>query len=72
MAMSIVHGGQSPCFLSPILFESLLRGPDNVTVSISDVADPETHLQLQAVCCMSVSEQSQYVLCKLNLLIFLL
>lgn len=50
MAMSVVHGGQSPGFLSPILFKTLLRGPDNVKVTISDVPDAETSQMLQSVC----------------------
>ncbi|KAG9272315.1 G2/M phase-specific E3 ubiquitin-protein ligase-like [Astyanax mexicanus] len=49
MAMSVVHGGQSPAFLSPALFNSLLRGPDEVKVSISDVPDVETREKLQMI-----------------------
>ncbi|MBN3294428.1 G2E3 ligase, partial [Polypterus senegalus] len=29
ITMSVVHGGQSPCFFSPILYKSLAKGPEN-------------------------------------------
>ncbi|XP_036419877.1 G2/M phase-specific E3 ubiquitin-protein ligase-like isoform X2 [Colossoma macropomum] len=49
MAMSIVHGGQSPAFLSPVLFNALVMGPDKVKVTISDVPDVETSQKLQLI-----------------------
>ncbi len=39
IAMSLVHGGAAPRFLSPLLYEALLFGPERVTVSIDDVPD---------------------------------
>lgn len=49
MAMSIAHGGQSPCFLSEILFECLQKGPDNVKVKTEHITDEETRSQVQSV-----------------------
>ena len=33
MAMSLVHGGPAPYFLSPLVYDALLFGPRQVTVS---------------------------------------
>lgn len=49
MAMSIAHGGQSPCFLSELLYECLQKGPDNVKVSTDHITDEETRSQVQSV-----------------------
>jgi len=49
MAMSIAHGGQSPCFLSELLYECLQRGPDNVKVKTEHITDEETRSQVQSV-----------------------
>lgn len=49
MAMSIAHGGQSPCFLSELMYECLQKGPDNVKVKTEDIADEETRSQVQSV-----------------------
>ncbi|RXN35109.1 G2 M phase-specific E3 ubiquitin- ligase-like protein [Labeo rohita] len=46
MAMSIAHGGQSPCFLSELMYECLQKGPDNVKVKTEDIADEETRSQI--------------------------
>ena len=49
MAMSIAHGGQSPCFLSELMYECLRKGPDNVKVKPENIADEETRSQVQSV-----------------------
>ncbi|XP_026011795.1 G2/M phase-specific E3 ubiquitin-protein ligase-like [Astatotilapia calliptera] len=49
MAMSIAHGGQSPCFLSELLYECLQKGPDNVKVSTDHITDEETRSQVQSI-----------------------
>lgn len=49
MAMSIAHGGQSPCFLSELLYECLQKGPDNVKVKTEHITDEETRSQVQSV-----------------------
>ncbi|KAJ8366198.1 hypothetical protein SKAU_G00150290 [Synaphobranchus kaupii] len=47
MAMSIVHDGQTPCFLSENLIEALVQGPENVEVTVDDVPDIETQSMLK-------------------------
>ncbi|XP_026034479.1 G2/M phase-specific E3 ubiquitin-protein ligase-like [Astatotilapia calliptera] len=49
MAMSIAHGGQSPCFLSELFYECLQKGPDNVKVSTDHITDEETRSQVQSI-----------------------
>lgn len=49
MAMSTAHGGQSPCFLSELFYECLLKGPDNVNVRIEHITDEETRSQMTLV-----------------------
>lgn len=49
MAMSIAHWGQSPCFLSELLYECLQKGPDNVKVTTEHITDEETRSQVQSV-----------------------
>lgn len=53
MAMSIAHGGQSPCFLSELLYECLQKGPDNVKVKTEHITDEETRSQVQSVSTIS-------------------
>lgn len=43
MEMSIVHGGQTPHFLSEILVDALINGPEKTEVSIDDIPDLDTH-----------------------------
>ncbi|KAK1153654.1 G2/M phase-specific E3 ubiquitin-protein ligase-like [Acipenser oxyrinchus oxyrinchus] len=50
MAMSIIHGGP-PQFLSPVLTEALICGPEKVIVSAEDVANEEIHSQIILVSC---------------------
>lgn len=49
MAMSIGHGGQSPCFLSEVLYECLQKGPDNVMVTPEDIPDEDTKSKVLSV-----------------------
>ncbi|MEQ2308311.1 hypothetical protein AMECASPLE_027000, partial [Ameca splendens] len=39
MAMSIGHGGQSPCFLSELLYDCLHKGPHNIKVAPEDIPE---------------------------------
>lgn len=55
MAMSIAHGGQSPCFLSELLYECLQKGPDNVKVKTEQIADEETKSLVESVSIFSCS-----------------
>ncbi|MEQ2245521.1 hypothetical protein ILYODFUR_028879, partial [Ilyodon furcidens] len=41
MAMSIGHGGHSPCFLSGLLYDCLHKGPDNIKVALEDIPDED-------------------------------
>ena len=48
VAMSLVHGGPGfPC-LSPSLYQCIVNGPNNVSVSVSDVYDFELRSSLEA------------------------
>lgn len=49
MAMSIGHGGQSPCFLSDILYDCLQKGPDKVVVYQEDIPDEDTKSKVMSV-----------------------
>ncbi|XP_058886533.1 uncharacterized protein LOC131737988 [Acipenser ruthenus] len=51
MAMSVIHGGPPPQFLSPVLTEALICGPDKVIVSAEDVANEEIRSQIILVSC---------------------
>jgi hypothetical protein len=44
--MLIVHSGIGPRCLSPLLFNSLVKSPDNVVVSVDDVDDLELRFSL--------------------------
>ncbi|XP_059187547.1 G2/M phase-specific E3 ubiquitin-protein ligase-like [Centropristis striata] len=59
MAMSIAHGGQSPCFLSELLYESLQKGPDNVKVKAEHIADEETRSLVQSILQAETESQLQ-------------
>lgn len=49
IAMSFVHGGPAPHFLSPLLFNAILLGPEHVKVEANDVPDYEVKVSLQQV-----------------------
>ncbi|XDV25922.1 hypothetical protein PO909_029748, partial [Leuciscus waleckii] len=49
MAMSIVHGGQTPHFLSEILVDALINGPEKTEVSIDDIPDLDTQSVLREI-----------------------
>lgn len=55
MAMSLAHGGQSPYFLSDVLYECLQKGPDNVKAKIEHISDNETRSQVQSVSFFTLS-----------------
>lgn len=59
MAMSIAHGGQSPCFLSELLYECLQKGPDNVKVTTEHITDEETRSQVQSILQAETESQLQ-------------
>ncbi|XP_073340316.1 G2/M phase-specific E3 ubiquitin-protein ligase-like [Pagrus major] len=59
MAMSIAHGGQSPCFLSELLYECLQKGPDNVKVRTEHITDEETRSLVQSILQAETESQLQ-------------
>ncbi|XP_034534151.1 G2/M phase-specific E3 ubiquitin-protein ligase-like isoform X2 [Notolabrus celidotus] len=59
MAMSIAHGGQSPCFLSELLYECLQKGPDDVKVISDHIADEEIRSQVQMILQAETDSQLQ-------------
>lgn len=50
IAVSMVHGGPSPRFLSDKLFQALIDGPDKVTVSLENLMKSDIKHDLQKVC----------------------
>lgn len=50
IAVSLVHGGPPPCFLSETLFSCLVKGPEMSRPVIEDIADNELYEKLKRVC----------------------
>ncbi|KAM4528196.1 G2/M phase-specific E3 ubiquitin-protein ligase [Odontesthes bonariensis] len=49
IAVSLVHGGPSPNFLSKTLFDCLVQGPEKSRPGLGDIADPEIRAKIQKV-----------------------
>lgn len=49
VAMAVVHEGPPPHFLSPLVLDAIVYGPDNVKVSVNDVSDESVKAQLTKV-----------------------
>ena len=49
MAVSLVHGGPSPTFLSRTLFDAIIKGMDRVSPTIQDIHDRTLRQQLEDV-----------------------
>ncbi len=49
IALSVVHGGPGPQFLSPSLFRALATSPKATVISIEEITDPELCINLQRV-----------------------
>ncbi|KAJ8290602.1 hypothetical protein GJAV_G00015150 [Gymnothorax javanicus] len=49
VAMSIVHGGPSPHFFAPVLYQALVSGSDNVQADIEDLHDHEAKSWLSEI-----------------------
>ncbi|KAJ1170684.1 hypothetical protein NDU88_002557 [Pleurodeles waltl] len=49
MAVSLVHGGPAPNFVSPVLYQCLVSDAKHVHSSLGDVVDPETQDMLQEI-----------------------
>ncbi|KAJ1156147.1 hypothetical protein NDU88_008871 [Pleurodeles waltl] len=49
MAVSLVHGGPAPNFVSPVLYQCLVSDAKHVHSSLGDVVDPETQDMLKEI-----------------------
>ncbi|XP_013855982.1 uncharacterized protein LOC106511791 [Austrofundulus limnaeus] len=49
IAVSLVHGGPAPRFLSPVLFSCLVGGPNAACPTLKDITDAELHEKLKKV-----------------------
>ncbi len=49
IAISLVHGGPPPGFLSPTLFSSLVDGPELAKPVLEDIADRDLHEKIKRV-----------------------
>ncbi|XP_048010126.1 E3 ubiquitin-protein ligase NEDD4-like [Megalobrama amblycephala] len=49
IAVSLVHGGPPPCFLSETLFSCLVKGPEMSRPVIEDIADNELYEKLKRI-----------------------
>ncbi len=49
IALSVVHGGPGPQFLSPSLFRALMTSPEATVISVEKITDPELCINLQRV-----------------------
>ncbi|MEQ2201570.1 hypothetical protein XENOCAPTIV_014439, partial [Xenoophorus captivus] len=47
IAINLVHGGPAPRFLSPVLFASLVGGPNAACPTLKDVTDADLHEKLK-------------------------
>lgn len=50
IAVSLVHGGPPPCFLSKALFACIAEGPDACRPVLEDITDTELYSKLKQVC----------------------
>ena len=54
MALSLIHGCQMPQFLHPIIYRSVVLGPEKCTPVIDDVIDLDLRDKLLKVCVLTV------------------
>ncbi|XP_037548507.1 G2/M phase-specific E3 ubiquitin-protein ligase, partial [Nematolebias whitei] len=59
IAVSLVHGGPAPRFLSPVLFACLVGGPAAACPTLKDITDADLHEKLQMVSESSTLEELQ-------------
>ncbi|MEQ2256320.1 hypothetical protein ILYODFUR_023056, partial [Ilyodon furcidens] len=57
IAVSLVHGGPAPQFLSPVLFARLVGGPNAACPTLKDVTDADLHEKLKKVSESSTLEE---------------
>ncbi len=46
IALSVVHEGPGPQFLSPSLFRALMTSPEATVISVEEITDPELYINL--------------------------
>ena len=63
IAVSLVHGGPSPNFLSQTLFDCIVQGPAKSRPNLGDIADSEIREKIQKVCCIFISSYSAFSIC---------
>lgn len=61
-SMALVHCGIGPRCLSPILFDSLVKGPSEVVVPVESVYDPELQLGIQGLMSAESVEEANEVI----------
>lgn len=61
-SMSLAHSGVGPRCLSPVLFDSLVKGPNNVAVSVDAVDDPDLRSGLQGLISVQSVEEAHAVI----------
>ncbi|CAM4598551.1 unnamed protein product [Leuciscus chuanchicus] len=59
IAVSLVHGGPAPCFLSETLFSCLVKGPEMSRPVTEDIADNELYEKLKWICESRTVEELQ-------------
>ncbi|XP_038158564.1 G2/M phase-specific E3 ubiquitin-protein ligase-like isoform X2 [Cyprinodon tularosa] len=57
IAVSLVHGGPAPRFLSPVLFAGLVGGPNAVCPTLKDITDADLQEKLKTVSESSTLEE---------------
>jgi len=58
IAISLVHGGPAPRFLSPVLFEALVWGPEKTKVPLDLIPDEAVREALIKVCTIGYCRSS--------------
>lgn len=62
IAISLVHGGPAPRFLSNVLYDALVFGPEKTKVPVESVPDQSVREALIKVCDIKLCYPSQSVL----------
>jgi hypothetical protein len=63
LAVCLVHGGPSPRFLSPTLFDALVKGPEHISVPFDDITNEEVRNTIKKVNVYLFNLHNFFVLC---------
>ena len=66
-ALSLVHGGPGLWFFSPVLYDALIKGPDQVKVALQDIYDPELRTSLEELSGAQSVQEAYEVMSRNNL-----